>query len=162
MEMAQYLSEDANGFESATYELKRVDHLIYVSLKYTRTVDVLKNIIERLINTYDFLWTEILVEAERERKIFEVPVAPAAKCKRIRELYDDERLDDEITFYLRLRQLNKSEYTSHQEFRRHVTMRATLPNGDIEEINIDNITEHYKRAKEFLEYFHDNYLEDKE
>ena len=154
--MARYLSEDAEGFESAVYELKRVDHLIYVSLKYTRTVDVLKNIIVRLINTYDFLWSDILIQAERDRKIFEVPVAPAAKCKKIREIYDkDVLMDEEINFYLLLRQLNKSEYTSHQEFRRHVTMRATLPNGDIEEINIDNITEQYKRAKEFLEYYHD-------
>ena len=160
--MARYLSDDAEGFESAVYELKRVDHLIYVSLKYTRTVDVLKNIIGRLINTYDFLWTAILVQAERDRKIFEVPVAPAAKCKKIKEIYDDERIDDEIKFYLLLRQINKSEYTSHQEFRRHVTMRATLPNGDIEEINIDNITEHYKRAKDFLEYFHKTYHVDEE
>lgn len=161
--MARYLAEDAEGFESAVYELKRVDHLIYVSLKYTRTVDVLKNIIERLINTYDFLWSDILAQAERDRKIFEIPVAPAAKCKKIREIYsDDEQMDDEIKFYLLLRQLNKSEYTAHQEFRRHVTMRATLPNGDVEEINIDNITEHYKRAKDFLEYFHNTYHVDTE
>ena len=30
-------------------ELKRVDHLVYVSLKYTRTVDVIRSIIDRLI-----------------------------------------------------------------------------------------------------------------
>ena len=28
-------------------EINRADHLIYVSLKYTRTVDVIKSIIER-------------------------------------------------------------------------------------------------------------------
>ena len=39
----------------AEKELKRVDHLIYVSLKYTRTVDVFKNIIKRLISTIDFI-----------------------------------------------------------------------------------------------------------
>ncbi len=34
--------------DSALQELKRADHLIYVTLKYTRTVDVIKNTIKRL------------------------------------------------------------------------------------------------------------------
>jgi hypothetical protein len=41
------------SLSEAFEELKRADHLIYVSLKYTRTVDVIKSIIERLINAYD-------------------------------------------------------------------------------------------------------------
>ena len=36
--------------DKAKSELKRADHLIFVSLKYTRTVDVIRSIIERLIN----------------------------------------------------------------------------------------------------------------
>ena len=40
--------------EKAKEELKRADHLYYVSLKYTKTVDVIKSIIERLINAFDF------------------------------------------------------------------------------------------------------------
>ena len=37
--------------ENAKEELKRVDHLIFVSLKYTRTVDVLLNVINRIISS---------------------------------------------------------------------------------------------------------------
>ena len=41
--MKDYLDDVKN-------EVKRVDHLIYVSLKYTRTVDVIRSVVERIIN----------------------------------------------------------------------------------------------------------------
>jgi hypothetical protein len=157
MDMSNYLSDDANGFEKALYELKRVDHLIYVSLKYTRTVDVIKNIVERLISTYDYVWDELLDRAERSHKIFEIPISPAMKCAALKKLHADPRLHKEIDFYLLLRQLNKAEYTSHQEYRRHVTMKAKLMSGSDVEINIDVITEYYKRTKEYMEYMILNY-----
>ena len=37
------------NLENAKEELKRIDHLIYVTLKYTRTVDVLLSVVERMI-----------------------------------------------------------------------------------------------------------------
>lgn len=158
--MIEYLSEEATYYEHAVHELKRVDHLIYVSLKYTRTVDVLKNIIERLIATYDFLWDELLDRAERERKIFEIPTAPAKKVAEIKKVYSDEKLTESIKFYMLLRQFNNAQYSSHQEFRRHVTMRARFPNGDSKELNIDIITEYYKQTKEFVEYFKETFCDD--
>ena len=39
----------------AREELKRLEHIIYVSLKYTRTVDVILNALKRMVSTYDFI-----------------------------------------------------------------------------------------------------------
>ena len=39
--------------ENTIEELKRVDHLFYVSLKYTRTVDMIKHVLERIISTHE-------------------------------------------------------------------------------------------------------------
>ena len=36
--------------DNAKQELKRADHLLYVTLKYTRTVDVIKNTIKISVN----------------------------------------------------------------------------------------------------------------
>ena len=36
--------------EDAKDELKRADHLVFISLKYTRTCDIIRNTIERIIN----------------------------------------------------------------------------------------------------------------
>ena len=46
--MTHLLVQDANN------ELKRADHMLYISLKYTRTCDVMQNIIKRLIAAFDF------------------------------------------------------------------------------------------------------------
>jgi hypothetical protein len=157
--MSHYLEEDASAIEQADYELKRVDHLIYVSLKYTRTVDVIKNIIDRLIATYDNVWDDFLIRAERERKIFEIPKAPGAKCAIIKRLWDeDEKILEFVQFYLHLRQFNQAEYTAHKEFRRHVSMKAIFTNGETHELNIDIITEYYNRTKEFLEFVRTAYF----
>ena len=54
----------------AREELKRVEHIIYVSLKYTRTVDVLRNALNRLVSLFDFL-IEVLVEHAKKEKKFQ-------------------------------------------------------------------------------------------
>ena len=46
--------EYINHLDEAKEEIKRADHLIYISLKYTKTVDVIKITIQRLINAFDF------------------------------------------------------------------------------------------------------------
>lgn len=156
--MSNFLHDDASSFEQAQYELRRVDHLIYVSLKYTRTVDVIKNIISRLISTLDFVWEDFLKKAEKSRKIFEIPTSPGARINVVKKLYgDDEKLMDAIEFYMLLRQFNNAEYTSEREFRRHVAMKALFPNGEVKELNIDIITEYYQQVKKILEYIGHTY-----
>jgi hypothetical protein len=61
------------SLQDAITELKRVDHLFYVSLKYTRTVDMMKHMVERLISTFSFGIESILKHAKEEKKITEIP-----------------------------------------------------------------------------------------
>jgi len=134
-----------NAFE----ELKRVDHLIYVSLKYTRTCDIFKSIIERLVNAIDYGLDALLKKLEQEKKIYEIPDQPGMKCSVIRQHIDDPDLHKIIDFYLLLRQMNRAEFTRAREFRRHVTMTLVIQ-GEKVEVNIDNITEFYKQTKDHL------------
>jgi hypothetical protein len=135
----------------AREELKRVDHLIYVSLKYTRTVDVIKSIIVRLIDSFDFMLNGILEDLKVQGKIEEVPVAPKLKCDFLLKFHNDAKVQEMIDFYLLLRKLNTAKYTEHEEFRRHVTMRATI--GEIEmDVTIDLVEEYYYKAKGYLDY----------
>jgi hypothetical protein len=146
--------EHTSALVKASGELKRVDHLIFVSLKYTRTVDVIKNIIHRLINCYDFIFDQLLEELEEKQIIYDIPTAPAMRVRLVKEHYGqgDEQLADYLTFYALLRQIDKSEYRALREFRRHVTMEAELPNGEVVEVNIDVSTEYYKKTSDFLQY----------
>ena len=62
--------------EDAGEELKRADHLVYVSLKYTRTVDVLMNSLSRMIDAYDYLIGALLLYAKEEKSLQVIPSSP--------------------------------------------------------------------------------------
>jgi len=137
------------SFENAREELKRIDHLIYVTLKYTRTVDVLLSIIERMVNSYEFVIESLLKKAVSEGKI-EMPDNPIAKANTIKELYSSKTFQDRINKYLLFRKLRRVEYDKINEFRRHVTMITEVDDEKIE-VNIDSITEDFHKLKSFLE-----------
>lgn len=143
----------------AREELKRVDHLIYVSLKYTRTVDVIRSIIDRLIAACDFMVDHIIFIAKQQDKIAEVPKLPGLKCDRVKALYpDDEKLREFIEYYLKLRKIMRMEYTRSTEYRRHVYMGLEL-DGEELKINIDLIIEYYDMIKNYFDYIRELTLE---
>jgi hypothetical protein len=139
------------ALDEAKNELKRADHLIFVSLKYTRTCDVFKSIIERLINSIDWMLIAILKKLKEESKIKEIPPQPGMKCSEIKKHIDDEKILEMIDFYLLLRKISRAEFTRAREYRRHVTMTVCVDEED-KEINIDSVTDNYKKTKEYLEY----------
>ena len=141
-----------DSLDAAIEELKRVDHLIYVSLKYTRTTDVLKNVIERMITTCNCLINAMGEHAKQSGKIKNIPDLPMMKCKELKRLYpQDEIVTTFLDFYILLRTINKAEYSSINEYRRHVTLIAQLEEGEYH-IHIDKVTEFYKNLKKYLEY----------
>jgi len=140
------------ALDNAIKELKRVDHLYYVSLKYTRTVDMIKHMIDRLINAFSYGIEYLLIHAKEQKKIDEIPSNLGLRAKLINDTFQDEKLTEYMNFYLRLRKILRAEYTKREEFRRHVTMTATIDDGEIVEVNIDILKEYYDKAKNFIKY----------
>jgi hypothetical protein len=140
------------SLDDAKEEMKRVDHLIYVSLKYTRTIDVFLNAIGRMIDAYEFMFDALLKHAVEHKKIKEVPKTPIEKGNLVNELYaEDVQVQNNVKMFFMLRKLYKAkEHAKEQEYRRHVTMR-TMIDGKEEVIDIDNITEYYHNEREFLD-----------
>jgi len=141
------------SLQLALQELKRADHSIAVSLKYTRTVDVIKSIIDRLINTISFCLDTLLVQAKLQKKTVEIPELARLKVEHIKTIFPEDRtVRDFCDFFLLLRQITKAKFDRTQEYRRHVTMTAHLDNGQTIEITIDIISEYFERTKEFFSY----------
>ena len=137
--------------DKAKEELKRVDHLFYVSLKYTKTVDVIKSIIERIINAFEFTIDALFLYMQKKKKVKQIPTNHLAKCIEIKKIFsDDEQFLEDIDLYLLLRKINRSEYTSAREFRKHVTMTATV-DSKLLAINVEVIQEYFERTKNFVE-----------
>ncbi|MFT4261140.1 MAG: hypothetical protein ACMXX9_01780 [Candidatus Woesearchaeota archaeon] len=139
------------SLDDAKEELKRVDHLIYVSLKYTRTVDVLLNAVGRMMDAYDYLFDSLLKKALEEQKIGEIPTTPIEVGNLVKKLYsEDEQIVDNVELYFLLRKLHRSPNPEReQEYRRHVTMRTHI-DGREELLNIDIITNYYLYQIEFF------------
>lgn len=136
----------------AREELKRADHLVFVSLKYTRTVDIIKNIIERLLNAYDFSIEALLRFAKENGKTREIPSVPLVRAEMVKKLYsEDSLIKTYMELYALLRKINKATFLRLREHRRHVTMVASLDEKDIE-IDIDIISEYFRKTTEFADY----------
>ena len=140
------------SLDNAQSELRRADHLLYVSLKYTRTVDVLKSIVDRLINAYDFIIEAILMNAQEKKEIESIPAIPRVRAELLQKTYpENETLNNYMTFYLLLRLISQAKFDRAREYRRHVTMTAHLEEGPIE-VNIDIIGDYFHKSKEFVEF----------
>ena len=151
------------SFDGAVQELKRVDHLFWVSLKYTRTVDVIKHVIERLINRIGFGLEALLKYAKEKKLVTIVPENAGLRCDLLKKTFPDNlELIDYINFYLKLRKLSKAEYTRREEFRRHVTMIATIDKGEVVEVSIDSLKEDYGKTRNFLTFVKKIINEEKE
>ena len=133
-------------------ELKRADHLIYVSLKYTRTVDVIKSIIKRLINAFDYGIDSLLINYQDIQEIEEIPQTPRVKAKTIQKIHENDLdLSTFMDLYVLFRKIDRARFDKAREFRRHVTMTAYLDEGEIE-LNIDIIGDYFSKTKQFIEY----------
>jgi hypothetical protein len=139
------------SYKQSVEEFKRVDHLYHVSLKYTRTVDVIRSVIERLIATFEHGIDALLKCLKEEKAIPEIPDSPVAKGTLMKEKCEDDKITQTIQEYLLLRKLMRAEYTKREEFRRHVTMIVDFGGQPIN-IDIDKLKEYYDDTAEFLKY----------
>ena len=133
-------------------ELKRLEHIIYVSLKYTRTVDVIINALNRMVSCIDLIIEAFLEKAKEDKLIDVLPKSPALRATKVMEIYPtDLELARYLTFYTFLRNILKLPYTKREEFRRHVTFVVELDCATAE-INIDNLVNCERFMHEFSKY----------
>lgn len=143
------------ALRDAHEELKRVDHLVYVSLKYTRTVDVILNILNRMVDGYAFMMDALIKKALEDKKQFIEPTSAIERAELVQDLYkEDIAIIDNVELYLLLRKLLRAKNIEREnEYRRHVTMK-TIIDGREEIVNIDIITNYFLFQREFLDHLH--------
>lgn len=136
----------------AREELKRLEHIIYVSLKYTRTVDVLEGAVKRLVSIFDWIIEGLLTHAVEENKLDKIPKSPALRATKVAELYaEDERMQKYLRFYMQLRVVLSNPHEKRREFRRHVTLITPLDAMTVE-VDCDNLINCENYTHSFLRY----------
>ncbi|MFH0936657.1 MAG: hypothetical protein V1815_03200 [Candidatus Woesearchaeota archaeon] len=139
--------------DSAKEELKRADHLIYVTLKYTRTSEVIKNTIKRLISAFDFSILEVLEHLKIKKKIKAVPTITKLRAELLQDVLPETKYY--VEFYFLLKQIDKAELKRKEEYRKNVALVAFDKKGLPLEVNIDTLKKYYDKTKEFIEIIDD-------
>jgi len=129
---------------------KKAEHSMYVSLKYTRTVDVIKNLIDRFIETIAYGIEGLALELENKKEILVVPDTLIGKINLLKEKFpENEELVSSLDFMLFLRKVSRAEYTRSEEFRKNVTMGVNIEGVDYN-INIALLQEYLEQLKKYL------------
>ena len=135
--------------ESADEELKRADHLVYVSLKYTRTCDVMKNAIKRMISAYDLAMAGFLESMRKNKKISDLPASSKERVALVKSLLGVS-VRKYLVLYKLLKDVEKAECTAVEEFRKNVTLRITKPKAL--DIKVDDLNRYLGITKEFVAF----------
>lgn len=139
----------SDEFLTAIEELKRADHSIFATLKYTRSCDVVMNVLERFTKTYANAIQACLIHAKDKKQVTDVPHDAKASEATFRQLYP--HLNEYMNMYAMFRKiLQHREYSCQEEFRKNLTM-ITHVDGQEMRINVEMIEHYYFEIKKFMD-----------
>lgn len=126
------------------------DHLLYVSLKYTKTCDVIINLLLRWKIMIE-LGMDLLVEKSKKQKKWKpVPDAPRAKLVQLKKLYVNNQIVKEtLDLYELFRDIDSLEKIRENEFRKGVNLRVTYK-GELKNINLETLKEYSTLLERFI------------
>ncbi len=138
--------------EDAKEELKRADHLIFVSLKYTKTVDVIASIIKRLLSAHKSAADSLIEYLKEKKKVKETPVSFKAKIELLRKTMKQEEIKEFIDFIIFLSRIDKSNHLKKEEFRKNVALIAEEDGKIIAEVSIEVLKEYYRKTEDLINF----------
>jgi len=126
------------------------DHLLYVSLKYTKTCDVIINLLLRWKIMIEMAMDLLVEKAKKAKKCKPVPDAPRAKLIQLKQIYaSDKDISETLKLYELFRDIEKLEKVRENEFRKGVNLKVTY-NGEIININLDKLKEYASSLERFI------------
>jgi len=126
------------------------DHLLYVSLKYTKTCDVIINLLLRWKIMIDMGMEKLIERAKKEKKWKPVSDAPRARLVQLMRIYEnDENIKRTLELYELFRDIEKLEKVRESEFRKGVNLRV-IYKGQTININLDMLKEYSQVLEKFI------------
>ena len=143
--------------ENIIQEKISADHLLYVSLKYTKTCDVIMNLMIRWKKMIETSIESTLLHAKKKKKIKQIPDNPISKIEAIKKVFKkNKNFLDILEFYEMLRKLEELRTERIGEFRKNVNLKIFYKgeeiNMNLEELKIraDKLEKFISTVKQFL------------
>jgi hypothetical protein len=128
------------------------DHLLYVSLKYTKTCDVIINLLLRWKVMMDFSLENLVEKAKKAKKWKPVPDAPRAKLVQLKKIFEKEPVvAHTLELYELFRDIEKLDKVRESEFRKGVNLKVFYK-GQTVNINLDKLKEYSELLERFISY----------
>lgn len=136
--------------EDIMQEKISADHLLYISLKYTKTCDVILNLILRWRKMIETSIDAILVCAKKKKKISSVPTAPTEKIIIMKKLFKkDKNFQEVLEMYEMFKKIEGLRKERIGEFRKNVTLKVLYKGKEIN-INLEKLKEYSNELEKFI------------
>ncbi|MFA5061040.1 MAG: hypothetical protein WC494_01865 [Candidatus Pacearchaeota archaeon] len=137
--------------EEIIKEKTSADHLLYVSLKYTKTCDVILNLIARWKNLMEVCFDRLLEFYVEKGKIPAKPISPKQRIEFMKLYFKkNEDVQNVIPLYIFFKRIPDLNKTREGEFRKNVNLKIIEPTKTIE-INMERLGEYASIVENFVD-----------
>lgn len=136
--------------EDIIQEKISADHLFFVSLKYTKTCDVIMNLLLRWRQMIETSIDALLRQSKKNKKISKIPENSVRKVEEIKRIFKkDKEITKIIKFYEMLRKLETLRTNRSGEFRKNVNLRIFYKGEEIN-VNLEKLKEYVEDLEKFI------------
>lgn len=131
-------------------EKTSADHLLYVSMKYTKTCDVILNLLARWKSMMEMCFDAMLDKAMEEGTIKQKAQSPKQKIEFMRLYFKKlKAVQEAVPLYIFFKRIPELQKTREGEFRKNVNLKIIEP-GKITDINMDKLKEYTDILERFI------------
>lgn len=138
--------------EDIIQEKISADHLLYVSLKYTKTGDVIINLILRWKSLINRCFDVLFKDAQKRKRIKAIPTIPKQRIEVLKELFKGNdivmKVIEVYEFFYKIQGLEKNV---EHEYRKNLTLNVFY-NGNWIAINMDKLKEYNALLESFISF----------
>jgi len=138
--------------ENLIQEKISADHLMFVSLKYTKTCGVMINLLEKWARIITDGTDIILQDAKKRKKLKSIPTTPVMRIMKAQEIFSREPI---LTKALELQDMFKKveclKKLRENEFRKNVTLKIFYKGKEIN-VNLEKLKEYNDIIDNFVEF----------
>lgn len=136
--------------EEIIQEKISADHLLYVSLKYTKTCDVIMNLLLRWRKMVDTCMNEILKKAQKDNALISIPDNAIGRIREFKIIFkENENMLKTVDFFMMLRKLEELKCDRIGEFRKNVALQIHF-RGDVVNVNLEQLKIYAEMLEKFI------------
>ncbi len=136
--------------EEIIKEKTSADHLLYVSLKYTKTCDVIMNLILRWRKMIETSIDAILEHALETKKIYKIETNPIGRIDEVKKLLkNDKNAQKTLETFEMFRKIEELKKERIGEFRKNVCLKVNYRGEEIN-VNLEKLKEYADMLEKFI------------